>query len=372
MAPFASPRCARVLAALAWLASLASARPASARNLLVADGPGATYELLKTAYTVEVPDCGHMVDHITEEHDSDLGRNVFVFQLHVGLDDDRCGATDRQRAEIRAKASDIVALEGETVHYAWKFKLDARFQGSPNFTHIMQIKSDESAPVMTLTPRVDSIAIDGRIGEHGKTDLAPFLGAWVRAALRVRFGEDGEVAMTIDRISDGKRLFDYTGPADTWDADASGHDSKFGLYRSLNSADQLRDEQVRFADFCASKVSADECASVVVPEPGGGAGGAPGTAGAPSAGGALPVAGAGGSMVASGGVAGTPVTMAAGAAGAPAMAGGATVPVDGVSADGPEEAGACACAAAGQSRRAMGRWGAILLAGSALARRRRR
>src|SRR5262249_56090752 len=39
------------------------------------------------------------------------------------------------------------------------------------------------------------------------------------------------------------------------------HDPKFGIYRSLNSVGDLRDEDdIRFADFCFSKVSADECA----------------------------------------------------------------------------------------------------------------
>src|SRR5687767_11683827 len=192
------------LSLLAFLACVSSAGHASARNLLQADGPGGTYDLLRTAYTVEVPDCGHMVEHITEEQDAELGRPVFVFELHVGEDDDRCMATDRQRAEIRARADDIVAAEGETVYYAWKFKLDAGFQGSPNFTHIFQVKSDESPPVMTLTPRVDTMAIDGRIGEHGSTELAKFLGVWVQVELRILYAEAGELAMTIRSVDDGE------------------------------------------------------------------------------------------------------------------------------------------------------------------------
>ncbi len=287
-----------------------TAQQASAKNLLQADGPGGTYDLLRTAYTVEVPDCGHMVDHITEEQDADLGRPVFVFQLHVNEDDDRCTATDRQRSEIRARAADIVAAEGETVHYAWKFKLDAGFQGSPNFTHIFQIKSDESAPIMTLTPRVSTLAIDGRIGEHGSTELSKFLGVWVQVELRILYADAGELAMTIRRLSDGEQLFEYAGAADMWDAGASGHDSKFGLYRSLNSSELLRDEPVRFADFCASKVSAAECADTA-PEPG--AGGAAGAGGSAGAGG---VAGAGAPNAA-----GTGGSGVAGASGAPAAGG---------------------------------------------------
>jgi hypothetical protein len=88
-------------------------------------------------------------------------------------------------------------------------------------------------------------------------------------------------------------LFDYSGDADTWDTGASGHDSKFGIYRSLNNRDRLRDEQVRFADFCASKQSASECADDSVPDPtaGGGAGGSGAGGGNTSGGGGSGVTG---------------------------------------------------------------------------------
>src|SRR6185436_6086817 len=82
-----------VLSFAGWLV----APPAEGRNLMTADGPGGTYELLQGAYTVEVPDCGHMVPHITEEMDEQLGKNVFVFHAHVNEDNDRCQNFDRQR-----------------------------------------------------------------------------------------------------------------------------------------------------------------------------------------------------------------------------------------------------------------------------------
>ena len=226
---------------------------AHARNLLSADGPGGTYELIRRAYTTELPDCGHMVPHITEEMDAELKKNVFVFHAHVNQDDDRCGAADRQRTEIRARATDIVANNGETVYYRWKFKLAAGFQGSSSFTHIFQIKSDQAAPVMTLTPRASTFAIDGRIGVRGATNLSKFIGAWVVVDLKVLYSNAGRVDATIRRLSNGEVLFQHSGAADMWDDGASGHDSKFGIYRSLDNRGSLRDEQVRFADFCASK-----------------------------------------------------------------------------------------------------------------------
>ena len=97
--------------ALAVLSILLAAPVASAKVFTAADGPGGTptYEILGRAHTIEVPDCGHMVPHITEVMDDELKKNVFVFHAHVNQDDDRCGATDRQRTEIRARAADIVA-----------------------------------------------------------------------------------------------------------------------------------------------------------------------------------------------------------------------------------------------------------------------
>src|SRR5204862_6430204 len=83
-----------LIARVAPLVALLLAAPvAQARYLMAADGPGGvpTYELLGKAFTIEVPDCGHMVPHITEELDSELNKNVFVFHIHVNQDDDRCG-----------------------------------------------------------------------------------------------------------------------------------------------------------------------------------------------------------------------------------------------------------------------------------------
>jgi MYXO-CTERM domain-containing protein len=362
----------RRLGPLAFALLFLPAGAVQAKNLLSADGPGGTYDLLKTAYTVEVPDCGHMVDHITEELDAELGENVFVFHAHVDEDDDRCINSDRQRTEIRAKASDIVASSGETVYYRWKFKLDAGFQGSPNFTHLFQVKSDESAPVMTLTPRTETMAIDGRIGERGTTELSKFLGVWVTVDLSIFYDNAGNLALTIRRLSDGEVLFDYSGDADMWDDDASGHDSKFGIYRSLNGADYLRDEQVRFADFCASKVSASECQDEPPPsgggtggvggsEPvgGGSSGGTGGSSGSAGSNAGSPGGGIGGSEPASGGT--SPASAGSSATNPPASGGGAEMGTDAPAAD-----AGCSCRA-GQADRSFG---VVLLALAAAASRR--
>src|SRR4030095_15959777 len=82
--------------------------PAAKQGLtLKADGPGATYELIASAFggdPLEDPDCAHpsFGRHVSETFDPALHTNVFVFTIHVTPDNDRCnGSTDRQRNEIK-------------------------------------------------------------------------------------------------------------------------------------------------------------------------------------------------------------------------------------------------------------------------------
>jgi hypothetical protein len=246
-----------MLRPLAILTLLLAPGLAHARSVTSATGVGAAYDVLKVPFGIEVPDCGHMVPHITQEMDAELGKFVFIFHAHVNLDDDRCKSTDRQRTEIRVHLDELTGVNGQTTYYRWKFKLPTGFQSSGNFTHIMQIKSEQGAPIMTLTPRSGNLSIDGRVGVHGTTPLAKFLGTWVVADMKILYGNAGHVTLTIKRISDGEMLFSYDGGADTWDDGSGGHDFKCGIYRSLNSKGALRDEQVRFADVCISHQ--DDC-----------------------------------------------------------------------------------------------------------------
>ena len=125
-------RFSRHLLAAGAAASFALALPvatAQAKQVVSADGPGDTYALLGRVFSIETPDCGHKVEHVTEIFDDELKKNVFVFHAHVNEDDDRCGAQDRQRTEIRGgKLADVYAATGQTVYYRWKFKLPMGFQ----------------------------------------------------------------------------------------------------------------------------------------------------------------------------------------------------------------------------------------------------
>jgi hypothetical protein len=264
-----------VLAVLA-AGMFVSARPALSQVTLHADGPGNTYELINSALggtAEEVPDCSdpNFGRHITEGWDDELAKNVFIFHIHVTPDNDRCTAFDRQRNEIKTYGPSpayVKGMKGDLCSYRWKFKLDAGFQPSPNFTHIHQIKAgdgtDSDSPIMTITPRSASperleiifTAPSGLSGSGTKTTapLAPFKGEWIEAFERALYTTNGLYELTLKRMSDGALLLSYTNNnINLWRGDATFNRPKWGIYRSLNSPSYLRDEQVRFADFCIAK-----------------------------------------------------------------------------------------------------------------------
>jgi hypothetical protein len=242
-----------------------------AQVILEADGPGDTYELINSVLApgynvIETPDCAHpeFGRHIDEVMDEELGIYVFRFHIHVTPDNDRCINFDRQRCEIKTydKSPDnLKAIEGETVEYSWKFKLDSAFQPSTSFTHVHQLKavggSEEGMPLITLTPRKSSTnSLQIRYAKNTsqttikQVPLAPFLGEWLEVKERVLYGEEGTYDIQIKRMSDGEILLDYSNPSiRMWKTGASFIRPKWGIYRSLNVPSDLRDEIVLFASF---------------------------------------------------------------------------------------------------------------------------
>ena len=242
-----------------------------AQLILEADGLDNTYELITSKLApnynpIEVPDCGHsnFGRHIDEIFDSELNKNVFRFFIHTGEDDDRCINFDRQRNEIKTynqSPDSLLAVEGEIVRYQWKFKLPDGFQSSPKFTHIHQLKAvggDESSmPLITLTTRKNTPdELELRYAETTsattlkEVDLAPFIGTWCEVTETVTFGESGTYDIEIKKIADNSVLFSYTNNSiRMWKTDAEFIRPKWGIYRSLIYQDDLRDEEVLFADF---------------------------------------------------------------------------------------------------------------------------
>ncbi len=241
--------------------------PASKAVILNADGPGNTYELINSKLApgfdvVENPECVHpsFGRHITEVFDADLNSNVFEFFSHVNEDNDRCINFDRQRIEIKTYDQSPDSLKGtlgETITYKWKFKMPVGFKPSTSFTHIHQIKpvnGDDGNPLFTLTVRKATPnkmeLIHDNTTKVAIVDLSLFSGVWVEATEIIKVGANGTYAMLIKKVNDGTTILSYSNnnlmtirPSNDFIR------PKWGIYRSLNSPGDLRDESIRFNAF---------------------------------------------------------------------------------------------------------------------------
>lgn len=244
----------------------------NAQVVLNADGPGNTYELINSVLApgydvVETPECVHgsFGRHITEVFDSELNKYVFEFFAHVTPDNDRCINFDRQRTEIKTydkSPANLIGTRDELVTYKWRFKVPVGFQPSSSFTHIHQVKpvnGDDGNPLFTLTLRKgtpNKLELIHVISETSGSDklrtvnLSLFEGVWVEATEQILVGANGSYAISLNRVSDGLNLLNYsTANILTIRADNSFIRPKWGIYRSLNTPADLRDESILFADF---------------------------------------------------------------------------------------------------------------------------
>lgn len=244
---------------------------------LTADGPGNTYELINSVLApgynvIEVPDCVHtnFGRHIEEVFDAQLNKYVFKFHIHATQDNDRCINFDRQRNEIKTynqSPAHLIGTYGEKFVFKWKFKLDANFQGSNRFTHIHQIKAyggpHEDIPVVSIiarggsTPRLEIMHSDSLVSVQKATaNLSLFKGAWVEATETITYEENGKYQITLKNVATNSTLLTYTNNnIRMWRDNADGIRPKWGIYRSILSPEQIRDEQVLFADFYIEQVN---------------------------------------------------------------------------------------------------------------------
>ncbi len=251
--------------------------------ILNANGPGNTYERITSVFApgngvsaVEAPDLFHpwaSGRHIAEVFDPELNKYVFEFYSHALLDNEPVDPTltDRQRVEIKTYAASPDNLKGtlgENIIYKWKFKIPIGFQPSANFTHLHQIKAvdgDDSSPLFTLTPRLGTpnklelIYVANASSGTDKVsivDLLPFEGIWVDAEEKINIGSSGTYSITLKKHSDGAVLLSYSNSdIATIRPDNTFIRPKWGIYRSLNDVENLRDEAVRFSDFSIAEVS---------------------------------------------------------------------------------------------------------------------
>ena len=247
-----------------------------AKAIATADGHTPAYTIIENAFgaTPETPDCSHpdFGPHITQTTDSILRMPVFVFNVHVTPDNDRCINFDRQRLEIKSDTtspSDLQGFPGDTMTYQWMFRLPAGFQASSHFTHIHQIKAGEApaasgAPIVTLSvysggnPNIVRLIYqDG--STLASTDAGPFEDVWVVAKEVVTVGTSGHYSIKLETLKGGKTLLSYSNDnLDVFPSGAGFIRPKWGIYRSLIQMSELRDEQMHFNNFCIAKAP-DTC-----------------------------------------------------------------------------------------------------------------
>ena len=242
---------------------------------LSADGPGNTYELITSKFApgngvnaVESAECAtahpSFGRHVAEVFDATLNKFVFSFYIHVAQDNDRCtAATDRQRVEIKTYESSPANLKGtvgESITYKWLFKIPVGFKPSTSFTHIHQIKpvnGDDGDPLFTLTARKGTGGganklelITNNTNKVATPNLSEFEGQWVEATEFITVGAHGVYSMKVRRLSDNAMLINYTNyDILTIRPDNDFIRPKWGIYRSLNTPADLRDDSLQFADF---------------------------------------------------------------------------------------------------------------------------
>ena len=252
------------------------------QTLLNANGTTDTYTLINSvlapgATAEETPDAydPSFGPHIKQVWDSDLGKYVFEFYLHIDvpleLQDEATGDTDRQRVEIKTYApspDSLKGVSGETVKYKWQFKVPTGLQPSLNFFHIHQVKAVDgldSDPIFTLTPRYNAsgnimqlIYVDSYSNNTTETtaSLSLFENTWVEATEQIRIDSvHGSYSIVIKKVSDGTTLLSYSNSdIQTIRYNNTFIRPKWGIYRSLSSISYLRNETMRFNSFSIQEI----------------------------------------------------------------------------------------------------------------------
>ncbi|MBC6994650.1 hypothetical protein QWY85_07635 [Neolewinella lacunae] len=226
--------------------------------------------------------------HILQVADAELDQNVFAFVSHIDEDNDRCVVFDRARIEIKGgpQGSTDPELEhayGDETFYRWQFQLPADFVGASSFCHLFQNKaqggSDSDFPILTITARASIVELRHHAGDENpagtqgslvSAPLSDFRGRWVEVYLRQEHRNDGALTFTVNDVLTGASIISYANPnIDLFRGAPTSNNvinrPKWGIYRAYNATANppLKDEIVRFANFCSSEVAASLCPSLL-------------------------------------------------------------------------------------------------------------
>ena len=230
---------------------------------------------------VEGQECNKPVSRaggrITEVFDHDLGKPVFEFFSHV-KDDKDCAtdAEDRVRVEVKGynkSVDDLKARQGQRSVYSWAFRMEEGFLPTKKFTHLFQLKafggSDAGAPLITLTPRKKGSGNEMQLVYRDSTasknvilasaPLNQFAGQWIDAKIQVKHSDKGSLRVQLRNKESGELLLNHRSrKIDMYRDSAEFNRPKWGIYRSTLFANDMRNEAVRFTEFCIAN-DGDKC-----------------------------------------------------------------------------------------------------------------
>lgn len=205
---------------------------------------------------------------IAEVFDTTLQK--YVFRFHMAMDDVDCATNEsgRQRLEIKVynlSPDNLKGVQGETHFYRWKVFLPDGFQVSTSFTHLFQIKpvgGDDALPLISLTARKANpnrleilYAARNEAQRIAEIPLAQTLGKWLDVQVSANYAVNGRFAITIHEISSNTQLLhSVNNNLDMWRVGTEFHRPKWGIYRSLNNQQDLKEETLFYDDFCISEV----------------------------------------------------------------------------------------------------------------------
>lgn len=265
-------------------ASKATAKADTKSSIMTTSTASAVGELMAAGINTEAPDssrshAGKHVAHIVKTFDDELMKDVYSFLIHATIDDDRGkkNITDRQRNEVKTDAkspANMWAKEGETMTFRWKMRLPEGMKTTERFTHIHQLKGIDNKqgtaevgnPLLSLTcystkkggQELRVRYYDRTDGDNARTvakaDLSALLGKWVEIEETAKFDANGSYSLKIKDVKSGKTILEFSDDnLDMWRTGARGLRPKWGIYRYLGKnrelENQLRDEELRFADF---------------------------------------------------------------------------------------------------------------------------